>query len=512
MTPAVATHAFDPVDTEHVQPRARWRRHGVIAAAALLAAAVVFVRFWHLNTVGFNSDETVYVGQAASLAGDVLHKSLFPVFRAHPLLFQVILSIPFRLGIGDGIARVLAGITGVATVGVTFLVARELYNKRVAMLAALLLALMPYHVVVSRQVLLDGPLALFTSLSLYFLARFARSGRSTALAASGATIGLAVLSKEIAVVFVGAMFAFFALAPRVRLRMRDAVRTLVCVFLVVLPYPLSILIAGRSKTGGQYLIWQLFRRPNHGYVFYATHVPLAIGPLVLIAAAAGLWFLRSKHSWPETLLLSWVVVPVAFFELWPVKGFQYLLPIAVPIAVLAARTLDALFERTTRQRWVAPALLAVIVCSLIAGNWSIVRANHGTSFLAGSGGVAGGREAGSWIADHAPEGSKALAIGPSMANIIQYYGHRKAYGLSVSPNPLHRNPAYEPLPNPDIAFRQSDLHYVVWDAYSAQRSHAFSARLLQYAHRYHGRVVHVERVTNSHGGSVPVIIIFEVRP
>ena len=26
-----------------------------------------------------------------------------------------------------------------------------------------------------------------------------------------------------------------------------------------------------------------------------------------------------------------------------------------------------------------------------------------------------------------------MTIGPSMANILQFYGHRKAYGLSVSP-------------------------------------------------------------------------------
>ena len=35
-------------------------------------------------------------------------------------------------------------------------------------------------------------------------------------------------------------------------------------------------------------------------------------------------------------MACWIGVPVAFLELWPVKGFQYLLPIAPVIAVLAA--------------------------------------------------------------------------------------------------------------------------------------------------------------------------------
>jgi len=34
-----------------------------------------------------------------------------------------------------------------------------------------------------------------------------------------------------------------------------------------------------------------------------------------------------------------MVVPVLFFTLWPVKGFQYLLPVAPVLATLAGRTL-----------------------------------------------------------------------------------------------------------------------------------------------------------------------------
>ena len=95
--------------------------------------------------------------------------------------------------------------------------------------------------------------------------------------------------------------------------------------------------AGRTGTGESYLTWQLFRRPNHDWLFYPTTVPEAIGPLVLLAAGLGLWLLRRESSWRETLLLCWVAVPVVFFQLWPVKGFQYLLPVAPAIAVLAAR-------------------------------------------------------------------------------------------------------------------------------------------------------------------------------
>jgi len=96
---------------------------------------------------------------------------------------------------------------------------------------------------------------------------------------------------------------------------------------------------GGGQKAGNYLVWQLFRRPNHDWLFYPTVVPDAIGPLVVLVAVAGLFLLRRETSWREKLLVGWIVVPVVFFQLWPVKGYQYLLPIAPAFTILAGRTL-----------------------------------------------------------------------------------------------------------------------------------------------------------------------------
>jgi hypothetical protein len=109
-----------------------------------------------------------------------------------------------------------------------------------------------------------------------------------------------------------------------------------------------------------------------------------------------------------------------------------------------------------------------------------------------------------------------LALGPSMANIIEFYGRRQVFGLSVSTNPLNRNPTYQPIANADLAIRRNTLQYLVWDSFSASRSPYFSTGLQRYVDRYHGRVVHVEsvQVRDAEGRSVakPVVIVYEVRP
>jgi hypothetical protein len=167
-------------------------------------------------------------------------------------------------------------------------------------------------------------------------------------------------------------------------------------------------------------------------------------------------------------------------------------------------------------RVIALGATAAVVAWLAATSWgAIAGATNSTSFLAGTGGVPGGREAGKWIGEHTPLGTEMLAIGPSMANILEFYGHRQVLGLSVSPNPLHRNPAYTPVGNPDLLLRTGQIQYIAWDAYSAGRSRFFSQRLLSYVRRYNGSTVHVESVTvNTPNGPArrPVIVIYEVRP
>jgi Dolichyl-phosphate-mannose-protein mannosyltransferase len=401
---------------------------------------------------------------------------------------------------------VVAATVGVATVYLVYELGRLLYGRRAGLIAALLMALMPYHVVVTRQVLLDGPMTLFATLTLLLLARFVLSGRATWLYGAGAAMGLTFLSKETGIVLLGAVYAFLALTPELRVRLRDLAVSLGAMALVIAPFPLTLMLAAKTGTAESYLAWQLFRRPNHDWLFYGATVPEAIGPLAAVVAVAGLWFLRGRSSWRETLLLAWIAAPLAFFQLWPVKGFQYLLPIAPAVALLAGRALGR-----------SPAIAAAIVAgSLLVPAWERVARDRPDSFLAGSGGLPAGREAGEWIDRNVPAGSTLMTIGPSMANLVRFYGRRKAHGLSVSPNPLHRNPSYEPLANPDQSIRDGDVQYVVWDTFSAGRSPSFGRRLLRYADRYDGRVVHTELLpattTRGERASRPAIVVFEVRP
>ena len=109
-----------------------------------------------------------------------------------------------------------------------------------------------------------------------------------------------------------------------------------------------------------------------------------------------------------------------------------------------------------------------------------------------------------------------MTIGPSMGNVLQFYGQRRALGLSVSPNILNRNPSYQPIYNPDFQIRSGEIRYLVWDAFSASRSEFFSEKLLEYSRKYNGRVIHTEtaRIASAPAQATDqlVVVIYEVYP
>jgi hypothetical protein len=382
-------------------------------------------------------------------------------------------------------------------------------------------------------------------------------------------MGLTVLAKETAVLLVPVVIAFLLLSPEIRIAARRQLLAIALFLIAVAPYPAAILIGKGTGAAQSFLLWQVLRQANHPWTFYADVIPAAMGPLVLIAGLAGLLYVLRRGLWEDRLVVVWIAIPVAFFELWPVKGYQYLLPLAPAVAILAGVAFDRLLTAATnsklaygrafdrllastaastastattastastvpttssvRRRVVdrmrrspqvavvaASALLAVSLISITVPTVGAVGSTSISGSLAGTGGLPGGRDTGAWIRENVPQGAVFLTLGPTMANIVEFYGQRKAYGLSVSPNPIRRNPAYDPIVNPDRSLQLNKIQYIVTDVWSAQRSPFFDGVLRNYVHRYHGVLVYQQSAqTSDSSGRVSsqvVIQIYEVRP
>jgi 4-amino-4-deoxy-L-arabinose transferase-like glycosyltransferase len=569
-------------------------REAVFLISIIIIAAVL--RFWQLGDIGFNSDEAVYSGQAATLAGYQSFASYFSIFRAHPLFFQFIVSMVYQIsGVSDIAPRVISASFGIATVYVTYLIGNLLYNKKVGLISALIIAMLPYHVIVTRQAMVDVPFSFFFALTLLFVSKYVLSdrylpgirvkhfksqrgqgkleilnfrrmifykklqrttnhkdnkpkipifndsyvskshkdnkpkipifndsyvskshkdnkpkipvlsdntiaGSKLWLYAIGASCGFVFLSKEVGILALIASLFYLIAVHKIGIR---AILIISLTFAVtVSPHFMLLLIKNEAAQNAfLYSQWQLNRPPNHSYFFYPLILVGSLGPILLglsILSLVGIFRAKIVKR-PEVLLLIWISIPLLFFQLWPTKGFYYILPTIPVFAILGSSFLFSRWLEKLRDYKIIIILLIALIPLTTNQVISVMFPFLGgdMKYLAGSGGLPLGRETALWIKENTPEGSVFMTIGPTMGNLIKFYANSQALAISTNPNPAKHNPSYSPITNPDLMIRNGQIHYIVYDIYSAARTQHFADKLLYYVDKYNGQLIHSESTSYS---------------
>lgn len=514
-----------------------WLRTPKGAAVSAIVLVGLVLRLYELNRVGLNSDEAVYAGQAGALVGDEGTSRFFSLFRAHPLLLQLLLGTIFRVvGVGDLTARAFVAVTfGGGSVLLTYLLVRELFGPRVQLTATALVAVLPYHVLVSRQVLVDTGMAFFVLLALWMFVVATKRRSREWFAGAFLAAGAATLTKEVAIITFAMFGALsFGVAGWRVLRSRRLLANAGLFVLLVAPFPLTRFIA-QPGNASQFILWQFLRPPNHDPDYF-LRILLQFGGYVFVGLAVlGIGRMLLRRVEGDLLVLTWFGAYYLFFQIWPTKLFPYLFVIVPALCICAGVGADLVAGWAGRGPWVARpgvrgflALVGIgaLCVHLATGSFALVSAGPReiegmVDFDIEVQSFAGGREAGLWARKETPEGSRFLTIGPSMGNILRFYGLRDSVALSVSPDPRKRNPAYVPVANPDLALRRMGIHYIIWDAYSADRSSFYNARIRRYARKYGRRVALSVYVTDegrliARSGPAPEgvevrVVVWEVR-
>ena len=486
-------------------------RRLALAVVAVCAAATV-LRLTDLTAVGLNSDEAVYSGQGAAMFRVGHAAEYFSLFRAHPLLLQSIVGAAFRVfGQSDFAARfVVAMVFGVGSVALTYAVGRLVSGAGTALVAAATCALLPYHVIVSRQVLVDTAMGFFAVLSLVLVLRWMRTLSPAALIGAFAAAGLATISKEVAVLIVPVLYYAVWHDGGWRGWLRPPVRWATAVYaLIVLPFPLTRLIS-QSHNASSFFLWQFNRVPNHDPDWFGRVLLQYVTPAVLILVVIGVVALIARRRPVDRVLLAYVGLFLVFFTAWPTKLFPYLYLLMPALCVFAA--IGIVTAVTMLGRGVGSPVPSRLLGGLVVGSmlafltmvsWRAVTTTANKDIPGAADfdvevqSFAGTREFAEW-ARSTPANARFLTVGPSLGNILRFYGNRDSVAMSVSVDPMKRNPAYVPVPNPDLSLRQLQVQYVVWDAYSADRSSFYSQRTLTYARKFNGVIV-FSAYTDAHG-------------
>jgi len=218
----------------------RNHRGDLMRMLALLAVALV-VRAAALEEIprNFGGDEGTQALAALELMGPPLRNPFSTGWYSVPTMSFLAYGVAMRVfGATVAGARMLSALAGTATVLTTFLLARELWGKRVGWLAPLFLAFGHYHLHFSRLASNQIGDAFFASLGLWLLVRGLRSGGKGSLALAGAVMGMGwygYFGARLVSIIAGLYLVWRALVePRFLQRHRWGLATMVAAALVVL--------------------------------------------------------------------------------------------------------------------------------------------------------------------------------------------------------------------------------------------------------------------------------------
>jgi 4-amino-4-deoxy-L-arabinose transferase-like glycosyltransferase len=141
---------------------------GIGTALVLILLCGLFVRTNALSDLGLESDETLHIYTAKSLLQDGTPTLPSGLQYPRALLYSWSVALSFKLfGISEFSARLPSVICGIGSIILIFLVGRSLFNAYVGLIAAFLIAFLPFEIVFSRMSRMYAMYQFFYLLSLF---------------------------------------------------------------------------------------------------------------------------------------------------------------------------------------------------------------------------------------------------------------------------------------------------------------------------------------------------------
>ena len=350
-------------------------RDWTILALLLVLATLLRLLFY---TGFFGSDEVVYLNRAL----DVLEGHWTGSDYVGSTRYGI--NIPMAgfmavFGVSAHAANMWPLLCSLAEIALVFWLGRQIWDRRTAVLAALVITLLPLHIHFAGRLMGDAPLALFSTLSicaLYAAGRY--SNDALAYLVAGIALGLVYWTKEIVMPLVAVSFLLCALVGR-RWSIRLMWSALGAIVVVLLNFALMWWIEGdplhllRVMSGAvDKNVVHSTRIYSPSYYFYYLLLDVRHTWLVGWVAVVGLILTLRKPRSDEALLvviwwlgllavLSFTVISLDPFR-WIPKQTNYMLLFVAPMCLLAGRALACMSDK-----WLTVILIPLVSGALLLG-------------------------------------------------------------------------------------------------------------------------------------------------
>jgi len=339
----------------------------VFVVLAVILALSFFVRIYPIQTVHW-WDETVYLQHAEIISG--LKENNYDELNLRPPLLSIIFALGFLIWHTAITASVLVALIGALGVLYMYLLGQKIYNKKLGLIAALFLGLVPFIAQQSRTLMTDVPALTFFTIALYYFISYYKEKKNLFGIIAGIFFALSVLTKFTAILILlfvplyiflqknnFTMAGFFEELKKFKVVMFSFLATLAPYFIwtqiefgnFILPF-ISAMFAVSSG--------------SEGFEFYIFNLEQTYSIIILIGFLLFLiFFLKDKIQDKIIdrndlfLLVSFVAI-IIFMSFTPHKEARYLITLlSIPIILLSARGIHKTINLTLKRN----AILKILV-------------------------------------------------------------------------------------------------------------------------------------------------------
>ncbi len=333
-----------------------------------------------------------------------------------PLYF--LLLRPWLLLVGQSAyaLRFPSALMGVLAVALLYVWGRRLFSPTLGLVAALLLAVNPYHLWYSQEAKMYALLVVMTLAALWAFAQALARGKAWRwlvwLILTSACFYIHVLG----VFVIPLQLVWFLLTPRWRSAWRGYVLALAALILPYIPliwWQWKLLANPNFRTGHPFVPFDRMLLTTWGAQLQGIPpVPtpwLFAAPIFLLLAAI---FLPTTSPRPRRLLLSWWLLPILGVFLIslrsPIFTDRYLIWTLPALVLMLALGLGAVYRQ---NRWLAGILLAALLVFQLWMGWRQTAAPIKSDF----------RAAAAYIAPQRQAGDLTLFLMPYIQHTYRYY-------------------------------------------------------------------------------------------
>jgi mannosyltransferase len=289
-------------------------KHPIVVPLCLLAIAVTgaFLRVYKLDEWSFWGDEMFTVSDQEDGFNYNLFRQSLSV-----LLIQKVIAVN---GLNEWNARIVPVFIGIVTIPILFFIVRKLFDTPAALLAALLLALSPWHLYWSQNARFYTALLLFYSLALFFFYLGLEQDNPLYLFLCLLFLGLGAKERLLALFFIPVILIYILLLYILSFKKPSGWRYR---NLAILSIPALL---GAVFFAGPYLLnlssWMSgFGFANNNPFWLTGSFAYYVGlPVICLGGAGGVYLVVQKHRVGLLLFVS-AVVPLLLLAM--ISPFHY---------------------------------------------------------------------------------------------------------------------------------------------------------------------------------------------